>query len=94
MATTIIAQPQDFTPAYNECKFIVDSTNVNNDGFRYIFEVFEAGTATRIGYYKALPTYGTGYGEQDLSKLLSNMVTFDFDPTVTTFYDAVNSYYN
>jgi hypothetical protein len=94
MATTIIAQPQDFTPAYNECKFIVDSTNVNNAGFRYIFEVFEAGTATRIGYYKALPTYGTGYGEQDLSKLLSNMVSFDFDPTVLTFYDAVNSYYN
>ena len=94
MATTIIAQPQDFTPAYNECKFIVDSTNVNNDGFRYIFEVFESGTATRIGYYKALPTFGTGYGEQDLSKLLSNMVTFDFDPTITTFYDAANSYYN
>jgi hypothetical protein len=67
---------------------------VNNDVFRYIFEVFEAGTATRIGYYKALPTYGTGYGEQDLSKLLSNMVTFDFDPTITTFYDAANSYYN
>jgi hypothetical protein len=94
MATTFIAQPQDFTPAYNECKFIVDSTNVNKAGFRYIFEVFEAGTATRIGYYKALPTYGTGYGEQDLSKLLSNMVSFDFDPTVVTFYDAVNSYYN
>jgi hypothetical protein len=94
MATTFIAQPQDFTPAYNECKFIVDSTNVNKAGFRYIFEVFEAGTATRIGYYKALPTFGTGYGEQDLSKLLSNMVSFDFNPTVTTFYDAVNSYYN
>lgn len=94
MATTIIAQPQDFTPAYNECKFIVNSTNKNRDGFRYIFEIFEAGTATRIGYYKALPTYGTGYGEQDLSKLLSNMVTWDFYPTVTTFYDATNSYYN
>lgn len=94
MATTIIAQPQDFTPAYNECKFIVDSTNVNKAGFRYIFEVFESGTANRIGYYKALPTFGTGYGEQDLSKLLSNMVTFDFNPTITTFYDAANSYYN
>ena len=94
MATTFIAQPQDFTPAYNEVKFIVDSTNVNKAGFRYIFEVFEAGTATRIGYYKALPTFGTGYGEQDLSKLLSNMVSFDFNPTVTTFYDATNSYYN
>jgi hypothetical protein len=94
MATTIIAQPQDFTPAYNECKFIVNSTNVNKAGFRYIFEVYESGTATRIGYYKALPTFGTGYGEQDLSKLLSNMVSFDFNPYITTFYDAANSYYN
>lgn len=94
MAMTIIAEPQDFTPAYNECKFIVNSTNVNNDGFRYIFEIFESGTANRIGYYKALPTYGTGYGEQDLSKLLSNMVSYDFNPTITTFYDAANSYYN
>ena len=93
MAMTIIAEPQDFTPAYNECKFIVDSTNKNLDGFRYIFEIFESGTINRIGYYKALPTYGTGYGEQDLSKLLSNMVSYDFNPTITTFYDAANSYY-
>lgn len=93
MATTIIAQPQDMTPAYNECKFIVDSTNNGLDGFRYIFEVYESGTSNRIGYYKALPTFGTGYGEQDLSKLLSNMVSFDFNPTITTNYDAANSYY-
>lgn len=88
-----IAEPQNFTPAYNECKFIVDSTNKNLDGYRYIFEVYQSGTSNRIGYYKALPTYGTGYGEQDLSKLLSNMVSYDFNPAITTFYDASNSYY-
>jgi hypothetical protein len=93
MATTIIAQPQDFTPAYNECKFIIDSTNKNKSGFRYIFEVFDSVTNGRIGYYKALPTFGTGYGEQDLSKLLSNSVSFDFNPSITTFYDAENSYF-
>lgn len=93
MAMTFIATPQTFTPAYNECKFITDSTNKNLDGFRYIFEVYEGGTLNRIGYYKALPTYGTGYGEQDLSKLLSNMVSYDFNPTNTTFYNAVNSRY-
>lgn len=93
MGMSIIAEPQDFTTAYNEVKFIVDSTNKNLDGFRYIFEIYESGTLNRIGYYKALPTYGTGYGEQDVSKLLSNQVTFDFDPAVTTFYDAANSYY-
>jgi hypothetical protein len=93
MAQTIIAQPQDFTPAYNECKFIIDSTNKNKSGFRYIFEVFDSVTNNRIGYYKALPTFGTGYGEQDLSKLLSNNVSFDFNPSITTFYDASNSYF-
>lgn len=94
MATTFIAQPQDFTPAYNECKFIVNSTNKNLDGFRYIFEVFEQGTANRVGFYKALPSYDTGFGEQDLSKLLSNFVSWDFYPAITTFYDAEDSYYN
>jgi len=93
MATTIIAQPQDFTPAYNECKFIIDSTNKNKSGFRYIFEVFDSVTTDRIAYYKALPTFGTGYGEQDLSKLLSNEVSFDFNPSITTFYDAAHSYF-
>ena len=93
MGMSLIAEPQDFTPAYNEVKFIVDSTNKNLDGFRYIFEVYESGTSNRIGYYKALPTYGTGYGMQDISKLLCNLVSYDFDPSVTTFYDAANSYY-
>jgi hypothetical protein len=55
--------------------------------------VFDSVTNLRIGYYKALPTYGTGYGEQDLSKLLSNSVSFDFNPSITTFYDASNSYF-
>lgn len=94
MATTFIAQPQDFTPAYNECKFIVNSTNKNLAGFRYIFEVFEQGTANRIGFYKSLPSFGTGHGEQDLSKLLSNFVSWDFYPEITTFYDAEESYFN
>jgi len=93
MAITIEAEPYDFTPAYNQCKFIVDSTNVNKPGFKYIFEVFESGTATKIATYKALPSYGTGYGEVDLSKLLSNQVSFDFQPDALTFYDASNCYY-
>lgn len=93
MAITIEAEPYDFTPAYNECKFIVDSTNVNLPGFKYIFEIFESGTANIIATYKVLPSYGTGYGEVDLSKLLSNQVSFDFQPNSLTFYNASNCYY-
>jgi hypothetical protein len=92
MAQTIIAQPQSFTPAYNPVKFLIDSTNKNLDGFKYIYDVYNG--ATLIGRFKILPTFGTGYGELDLSKFLSSYVSWDFQPSVTTDYDAANSYYN
>jgi hypothetical protein len=92
MAQTIIAQPQSFTPAYNPVKFIVDSTNKNLDGFKYIFDVYDG--STRIGRFKILPRILDGYGELDLSKFLSSYVSWDFEPLVTTDYDAVNSIFN
>jgi hypothetical protein len=93
MAMTLIAAPQDFTPAYNPCKFIFDSTNKNLEGFRYIFDVYESGTANKIAEYRVLPTFGTGYGEVDLSKLLSSKVTIDFDPTNYSEIDTPNTRY-
>jgi hypothetical protein len=94
MAQTTIASPQVITPAYNPVKFQVDSTNKNLTGFRYIFDVYESGTANKIAEYKVLPTYGTGYGEEDLSKLLQNKVSWDLDTMVTSNYGAPNSHYN
>jgi hypothetical protein len=91
MAQTTIARPQSFTPAYNPVKYIIDSTNKNNTGFKYIFDVYNG--ATLIGRFKTLPTFGTGYGELDLSRFLSSYVSWDFDPNVTLDYDAANSYY-
>lgn len=93
MAMTLIANPQDFTPAYNPCKFIYNSTNKNNEGFRYIYDVYESGTVNKIAEYRVLPTYGTGYGEIDLSKLLSSKVTNDFLPANQTEADTPNSRY-
>ncbi len=92
MALTLIARPQDITPAYNPVKWIIDSNIKNYEGFRYVFKVKD-GSSNIIAEYRLLPTYGTGYGEQDLSKLLSNYVTFDLDTTSTSFYPATNSYY-
>jgi hypothetical protein len=94
MAQTLIASPQSFSPAYNPLKFIVDSTNKAKAGFRYIFDVYAAGTANKIAEYKPLPTFGTGYGEEDLSKLLQNQVSWDLDSINTATYGAPNSYYN
>ena len=94
MAQTLIASPEVFSPAYNPLKFIVDSTNKNKSGFRYIFDIYLSGTSTKIGEYKVMPIYGTGYGEQDLSKLIQTKVTWTLDTTATSSFEAVGSYYD
>ena len=77
-STTIIAQPALMMPAYNPIKYIIDNTNKNEPGFRYLFTVYPAGSATQIAQYKTLPVFGTGYGEQDVSKLMQSLVTWKF----------------
>jgi hypothetical protein len=76
-STTIIAQPAQLMPAYNPIKYIIDNTNKNEPGFRYIFTIYPAGSATQIAQYKTLPVYGTGYGEQDISRLMQSLVTYN-----------------
>ena len=93
MSQTSIASPQVFSPAYNPLKFIVDSTNKNKNGFKYIFDIYESGTANKIAEYKVLPRINDGYGEEDLSKLLQTQVSWDLDTLITSFYAAPNSYY-
>lgn len=88
MAQTTIAQPQDFTPAYNPVRYIIDSTNKNLTGFKYIFDVYDG--ATRIGRFKVLPRITDGYGENDFSRFLNSYLGWDFEPTITTDYEATN----
>ena len=78
-STTIIAQPSQLMPAYNPIKYIIDNTNKNEPGFRYIFTISPANVATTIASYKTLPVYSTGYGEMDISKLMQALVTWKFD---------------
>ena len=81
MATTIIAQPQQLMPAYNPIKYIIDNTNKNEPGFRYIFSIYPATgshtAATLVAQYRVLPVYSTGYGEQDISMLMQSLVTYN-----------------
>jgi len=93
MAMFSIAVPQTLTPAYNPIKYFYASTNSGFAGFKYIFDIYESGTANKIAEYRVLPNASTFYGEIDLSKLLQSKVSFDLFPTNTTVYDAPNSYY-
>jgi len=92
MAITNIITPQVTTPAYNPIRWEVDSDNVNETGFRYVVDVYDAASA-KIGEYRIIPRIDDGYGEIDLSKLLSTYVSIDIDVDAVTAYDATNSYY-
>ena len=97
MATTIIAQPQVMMPAYNPIKYIIDNADKNEPGFRYIFTIYPATgshiTANVVAQYKTLPVYGTGYGEQDVSKLMQSKVGFDTSAFGLDSAQATNSWY-
>jgi hypothetical protein len=58
-----------------------------------VFDVYESGTSNKIGEYKTYPRFGDGYGEIDLSKLLQNKVSFDFNPLLTSSTNPESSYY-
>ena len=95
-STTIIAQPAQLMPAYNPIKYIIDNTNKNEPGFRYIFSIYPAAgshtTATLIAQYRVLPVFGTGYGEQDISRLMQSLVTYN--ETGINYVEGGNPYDN
>jgi len=97
-STTIIAQPQQLMPAYNPIKYIINNTNKNEPGFRYIFSIYPATgshtSATLVAQYRVLPVYGTGYGEQDISMLMQSLVTYN-ETGLSGFapYDSSESWY-
>jgi hypothetical protein len=93
MALVTQATPQVLTPAYNPIKYIYSSSNVNLQGFKFIYDIYESGTLNKIAEYRVLPTYGTGFGEIDLSKLLQAQVSYDLNLTNTSVYNATNSHY-
>ena len=97
-STTIIAQPGQLMPAYNPIKYIIDNTNKNEPGFRYIFSIYPATgshtAATLLAQYRVLPVFSTGYGEQDISMLMQSLVTYNESGINNQVgYDSSESWY-
>jgi hypothetical protein len=93
MALVTQATPQVIVPAYNPVKYIYSSSNVNLQGFKFIYDIYESGTLNKIAEYRVLPTYSTGFGEIDLSKLLQAKVSYDLNLNNTSVYNAPGSHY-
>lgn len=92
MAITVESQPEVTTPAYNPVIWWASSTNVNEENFKFVFDIYD-NTAAKIAEYRVAPRIGDGYGVIDLSRLLSAQLSANLDLTNTTYYNATGHYF-
>lgn len=89
MAINIVGKPTKSHPGYNPVEYYIDSTNKNQQGFRYLIQIFSAGTSTQLtADLKIAPRFGDGVGYADVSKHLQNYLDGYVNLTATTFSSA------
>lgn len=88
-----INSPQKLTPVYNPIVFTFLLNNFNDVGFRYLITLKDIINNKIIGKFKIAPKIdGSGYIE--LSKILSNYTTVDFQEDSFSLQNCKNSYVN
>ena len=93
MAITFIAETKEFTPAFNQVVFVVDSTNKNKEGFRYVIDVYRAGTTDKVHESRIAPRIGDGYGIISLEKVLQSYVSPTLDLSSVTSVSGFRSFF-
>lgn len=91
MAITIEAQPQNMTAGYNPVMYYLSSTNVNEEGFRYIVEVYLSGTATKLFEKRYPPRPIDGFAEINISRDLQAYLSAN-EPFGVSSQNATNHY--
>jgi len=91
MAITIEGQPQRVTTGYNPVMYYLSSTNVNEEGFRYIVEVYLAGTATKLFEKRYPPRPVDGFAEINISRDLQAYLSAN-EPFGVSSQNATNHY--
>ena len=90
MAITILLEPQNFQPVYNEVITVLDSTNKAKTNFEYIIDISVDGVVTSQMKVNSNPE---GFGIIDLHRHLEGFVSSDIDITNTdTFQLIPNSF--
>lgn len=92
MAITLQGSPGNFAPVYNAMWWYVDSDNKAREGFRYIFDVYDSGTANYTRY-DTPPRPSDGWGQLDLSSKLQARVNYDALPGIQLAVPAKSSYF-
>jgi len=93
MALTLIAQPDKHHPAYNPVVYAVSSSaSALLPGFRFVYEVFTAGSLTPFATFRVAPVLPSSGGYLDISKILQNKITntlsFDSITTLAPFGES------
>jgi len=91
MAITIEGQPQVLTPGYNPMMYYLSSTNVNELGFRYIIEVYIAGTGTKLFEKRYAPRPVDGFAEINISRDIQSYLSAN-EPFGLESLNATNHY--
>jgi hypothetical protein len=94
MAITILQQPNKYQSGYNPIKYVIDSTNKNQPGFRYVVQIFDAGTSVKLAEYDVAPDpFDNGRGKIDISRVIQNKLNTFLNLTSTVANNATTTYY-
>ncbi len=90
MAITIHQSPDTFTPVYNPVVFVASSTNVGENNFSYVFDLYIGGVLQTRHRIPANPS--NGYAKIDCSSILGSEVTHDLLLSTTGWAQNTNSF--
>jgi hypothetical protein len=85
---------ETFVPVYNPIVYYLDSDNKANEGFKYVADIYSAGTTDRIATVKVLPRPVDGLGVININQLVENEVTYTIPSTINQFQSVPLNYVN
>lgn len=85
---TLYNTPSTISPAGNPLVFTSYSDDITEAGFKFLAEVYVGGT--KVATLKKMPTEGN-YQFFDVSKIVDNYVTYNFQPEILEVTTAPNS---
>ena len=94
MAISLKTEPNTKQSGYNPIVWVIDSTNKALPGFRYIVQIFDAGTSNLLVEMDIAPDVtNNSYGVVDVSRIVRNKVDKSLDLTNNDIRNAVETFY-
>lgn len=90
---TLTGRPQSLTPVYNPVVFTWTSPDTSLENFKYTFNIKNTITGETIADFSIYPLQDDS-GYIDISRILSNYTTVDFNRNGLSYSIASNSYIN